>query len=75
MLSQEKALILTPTFFTEAEYDKGWRDAIDTVLSSWGLRMAGVKEARHVYFYAVIAAGAEKRREYLEEAYRLGRDF
>ncbi len=52
LLSQEKALILTPTFFTEEEYDKGWRDAMDTVLCSWGLRMAGVKEARHVYFYA-----------------------
>ncbi|MGZ5316780.1 MAG: NAD(P)H-dependent oxidoreductase [Solirubrobacterales bacterium] len=75
LLSQEKALILTPTFFTEEEYDKGWRDAMDTVISSWGLRMAGVKDARHVYFYAVVAAGDEKRRAYLEEAYRMGRDF
>ena len=65
LLSQEKALILTPTFFTEEEYDKGWREAMDTVISSWGLKMAGVKEARHVYFYAAVAAGDEKRREYL----------
>ncbi len=56
MLSQEKALILTPTFFSEEEYDKRWRDAMDTVLCDWGLKMAGVKEARHAYFYAVIAA-------------------
>jgi len=75
LLSQQKALILTPTFFTEQEYDKGWRDAMDTVISSWGLRMAGVKEARHVYFYAVVAASDEQRRAYLDEAYRLGRDF
>ncbi len=75
MLSQEKALIITPTFFTEKEYDKGWRDAMDTVISSWGLKMAGVKEAHHAYLYAVIAADDKKRREYLEEAYRLGRDF
>ncbi len=75
LLSQEKALILTPTFFTEEEYDKGWRDAMDTVLCSWGLRMAGVKEARHVYFYAAPAVGDEKRQAYLDEAYRLGRDF
>jgi len=74
-LSQEKALILTPTFFTEEEYDKGWREAMDTVLCDWGLRMAGVKEAEHVYFYAVLAVGDEQRRAYLEEAYRLGRDF
>jgi NAD(P)H dehydrogenase (quinone) len=75
LLSQEKALILTPTFFTEEEYDKGWRSAMDTVLCDWGLKMAGVKEARHVYFYAVVAADDAKRREYLDEAYRLGRDF
>ena len=75
LLSQQKALILTPTFFTEEEYDKGWRDAMDTVISYWGLRMAGVKEARHVYFYAVLAADDEQRRAYLDEAYQLGRDF
>lgn len=75
LLSQQKALILTPTFFTEEEYDKGWRDAMDTVISSWGLQMAGVKEARHVYFHAVVAAGDEQRQAYLDEAYRLGREF
>ena len=74
-LSQEKALILTPTFFTEAEYDKGWRQAVDTVLCEWGLKMAGVKEARHVYFYAVVAADDDRRRSYLDEAYRLAREF
>ena len=41
LLSQQKALILTPTFFTEEEYDKGWRSAMDTVLCDWGLKMAG----------------------------------
>jgi len=28
-----------------------------------------------VYFYAVVAASDEQRRAYLDEAYRLGRDF
>jgi putative NADPH-quinone reductase len=60
LLSQEKALLITPTFFTEEEYDKGWRDAVDTVICDWGLKMAGVKQ---------------KRREYLDRAYRLGREF
>ena len=55
MLTQEKGLILTPTFFTEEEYDKGWREAMDTVLCDWGFKMAGVKEAHHTYFYAVTA--------------------
>ena len=75
MLTQEKGLILTPTFFTEEEYDKGWREAMDTVLCDWGLKMAGVKEAHHAYFYAVTAASDEQRQEYLQEAYRLGREF
>ncbi len=71
LLSQEKALILTPTFFTEEEYDKGWRDAMDTVICDWGLKMAGVKQTEHKYFYAVVAADDERRRAYLEEAYQL----
>lgn len=75
LLSQEKALIITPTFFTEEEYDTGWRSAMDTVICDWGLKMAGVKEAHHAYFYAVVAAGDEQRRAYLDEAYRLARDF
>lgn len=75
LLSQQKALILTPTFFTQEEYDKGWRDAMDTVISAWGLRMVGVQDARHVYFHAVVAVSDEQRRAYLDEAYRLGRDF
>lgn len=75
LLTQEKGLIITPTFFTQQEYDSGWREAMDTVLCDWGLKMAGVKRADHVYFYAVVAAGEEGRRAYLQEAYRLGRDF
>lgn len=75
LLTQEKGLIITPTFFTKEEYDKGWRQAMDTVLCDWGLEMAGVKQAEHVYFYAVLAADDEGRRAYLDQAYRLGKDF
>ena len=75
LLTQEKGLILTPTFFTEEEYDGGWRDAMDTVLCEWSLKMAGVKEAHHAYFYAAATVTDEKRHEYLREAYRLGREF
>jgi NAD(P)H dehydrogenase (quinone) len=75
LLTQEKGLIVTPTFFTKTEYDQGWRGAMDTVLCDWSLKMAGVKEAHHAYFYAVLAADEAKRRAYLDEAYRLARDF
>lgn len=75
LLNQRKGLIVTPTFFTEAEYDTGWRAAMDTILCDWNLKMAGVKEATHVYLYAVNAVDPEKRKEYLERAYALGREF
>ena len=75
LLTQEKGLIVTPTFFTEEEYDRGWREAMDTVLCNWSLKMAGVKEAHHAYFYAALSASDEKRQEYLQDAYRLGREF
>ena len=75
LLTQAKALVLTPTFFSEAEYDTGWRDAMDTVVCDWGLRMAGVQSTEHVYFYAVLEAGAAGRAGYLERARALAREF
>ena len=75
LLTQDKGLVITPTFFTEEEYDKGWRQAMDTVVCEWGLKMAGVKTAEHVYLYAVTAVDAATRAGYLDLAYRLGRDF
>jgi NAD(P)H dehydrogenase (quinone) len=75
LLTQEKGLIVTPTFFTEEEYDRGWREAMDTVLCDWSMKMAGVKETEHAYFYAAASVSDEKRQEYLQEAYRLGREF
>ena len=35
---------------------------MDTVICDWGLKMAGVKEAEHKYFYAVVAADDGQRR-------------
>lgn len=75
LLTQAKGLIVTPTFFTEQEYDTGWRQAMDTILCDWCLKMAGVKEAQTVRFYAVVAADDATRQQYLEQAYALGRDF
>ena len=75
LLTQQKGLVITPTFFTEDEYANGWQQAMDTITCDWGLKMAGVREAEHVYFYAVGAVDQTTRLEYLEHAYRLGRDF
>jgi NAD(P)H dehydrogenase (quinone) len=75
LLTHRKGLIVSPTFFTEEEYGKGWRAAMDTVVCDWGLRMAGVQESEHVLFYAVIGVDDETRRGYLQQAYRLGLEF
>ena len=50
-------------------------EAMHTILCEWGLKMAGVQEAEHVFFYAVIAADDETRRQYLARAYSLGKEF
>ena len=75
LLSPRKALIITPTFFTEDEYDQGWRDAMDTILCNWCLKMAGVQETEHVYLHAVVAVDDKIRREYLDHAYKLAKTF
>jgi len=76
LLTQQKGLIITPTFFTQEEYERGgWQRSIDAILCDWGLKMAGVKEARHVYLYGVGAVDEATRLGYLDLAYRLGRDF
>ncbi len=75
LLTQQKGLLITPTFFTQEEYERGWQHAVDTVICDWGLKMAGVKEAEHVYLYAVSAVDQATRLGYLDLAYRLGRDF
>jgi NAD(P)H dehydrogenase (quinone) len=75
LLSHERAILITPTFFTREEYEKGWQQAMDTIVCDWGLKMAGVREAEHVYLYAVGAVDAATRGGYLDLAYTLGREF
>lgn len=73
LLAQQKALIITPTFFTMEEYDKGWREAMDTIICDWSLKMAGVQQAEHVYLHAVVAVDDATRRQYLDQAYELAK--
>lgn len=75
LLTQSRGVFITPTFFTEEEYAKGWGQAMDTIICDWGLTMAGVERAEHVYLYAVGAVDDATRAGYLDSAYRLGRDF
>jgi NAD(P)H dehydrogenase (quinone) len=76
LMKQRKALIMTPTFFRESDYrDSGCGAAIERLVDDFGFRYPGIEQVEHVYFYAVGAVGKEGRREYLQQAYRLGHEF
>ena len=73
LLHHEKALIITPTLFREEDYENaGLKRAMTTIIDNWGLRYPGVKNVQHIYFYAVRDANSQG---YLQQAYRLGKDF
>ncbi len=76
LLKLKKALSMNSTFFTEEDYQsKGFQDAMGKIIDDWSLRYPGIPEVEHIYFYAVAAVSEEKRKEYLEETYRLGKEF
>jgi NAD(P)H dehydrogenase (quinone) len=76
LLKQRKALIMTPTFFRESDYrDSGCGAAIERLVDDFGFRYPGIEQVEHVYFYAVGAVDEATRREYLQQAYRLGHEY
>jgi NAD(P)H dehydrogenase (quinone) len=76
LMTHRKALIMTPTFFTERDYvESGCGAAIERLVDDFGFRYPGVGCVEHVYFYAVGAVDAATRRDYLDRAYRLGVEF
>jgi NAD(P)H dehydrogenase (quinone) len=66
---------MTSTIFDQNAYDDGIRDAIAKVIDDWGFRYPGIDDIEHVYLYAATAASPETITEYLDQAYRLGKDF
>jgi NAD(P)H dehydrogenase (quinone) len=75
LLHHSKALLISTTFFSQADYKAGLKDAMELVIDSWGFRYPGIKSVEHKYFYAVPSVGLEARKHYLEEAQQLGRTF
>lgn len=75
LLKQNKALIISTTFFKEADYQQGFSDAIRTTIDEWSLRYPGVGNVEHVYFYATRAVDDKTRQTYLHKAFLLGRHF
>ena len=75
LLKHEKALIIQTTIFDRRAYEAGLGDAMRVLIDEFGFRYPGIKKVEHVYFHAVHGADDATRRGYLDEAYRLGREF
>jgi NAD(P)H dehydrogenase (quinone) len=76
LLNHKKALIINTTIFDEQSYrETGIGDAMARLMDDWCFRFPGVRDVEHVYFYAMHDGDAEKQHSYLQQAYRLGRDF
>ena len=75
LFKHEKALLISTTLFDEQAYNDGFRDAMTRLIDDFGFCYPGVKQVEHVYFYSVGAVGVEGRRGYLQEAYRLGKEY
>jgi len=75
LLKHEKALIINTTIFNEETYRSGFGDAMRRLMDEWCLHYPGIQAVEHVYFHAVNGASDETRRNYLNQAYSLGRNF
>lgn len=75
LFKHEKALLISTTLFDEESYKAGLGAAMQQLIDDFGFRYPGVKQVEHVYFYSVGAVGGEGRRGYLQEAYRLGKEY
>jgi NAD(P)H dehydrogenase (quinone) len=76
LLKHKKALIIGGTFFSERDYQLGgWGPAIRKTVDEWTFAMPGIGNVQRVMFHALHAAGEEARKQHLETAFRLGKEF
>jgi NAD(P)H dehydrogenase (quinone) len=75
LLSHEKALIMQTTLFDQHAYQDGLAGAMKLLVAEYCLHYPGIKTVEHVLFHAVYGADDATRRGYLDQAYRLGREF
>ncbi len=75
LLQHEKALVINTTHFREETYQGDFGKAMASIIDNWGLRYPGVKRVEHVYFYGADVSTIDERRAWLDQAYRMGKDF
>jgi NAD(P)H dehydrogenase (quinone) len=75
LMHHDKALIISPTLFCEADYKADWEQPMRRIIDDWGLRYPGVEHVEHVYFYGAAIADPAQIQDYLRRARQLGREF
>lgn len=75
LLRHRKAQLISTTFFKREDYEKGLKQAMETVIDTWGFRFPGIKNVQHEYFWATPSVTAEVRQAYLARAHDLGQHF
>lgn len=76
LLKQKKALVMSPTFFSEEDYrQSGLLDAMKKIICEYGFEYPGVGQADYVFFYRAFSVNDATREEYLRQAHRLGKEF
>ncbi len=75
LLHHEKALIISTTLFKEEYYKADWEAPMTRIIDDWGLRYPGVGKVEHVYLYGVPIADDDILQSYLEQAYKLGKEY
>jgi NAD(P)H dehydrogenase (quinone) len=75
ILHHKKALFINTTLGSKEAYEpSGLKDAMNKI-GSQDMNFVGIQNVEHVFFYAVANVPDEVRKGYLEEAYRLGKEF
>lgn len=75
LLRHRKALLMSTTFFNQADYEHGLKVAMETVVDSWGFRYPGIKNVEHEYFWSAPNVAPATRQYYLARAHQLGLNF
>jgi NAD(P)H dehydrogenase (quinone) len=61
--------------FNEKAYQGGIGQAMKRLMDDFGFRYPGIRHVEHVYFHSVSSVDAATRQSYLQQAYRLGKEF
>lgn len=76
LLSHEKVLIISTTFFSEEDYDaSGLKDAMEKTMVEWAYLEPKRPRVEHIYFHGVRWVSDAVRKRYLHSAHEIGRTF